>query len=125
MGAIAPLRRDCMLTPRRRLALVARRAIGPELTAAGGYTIDDALRIAEYLSSPWGRESALRLRGMRDRCWGKRAFIIGNGPSLREMDLSPLAGKYTFGANRIYLAFDELGFHTTFLSAIAAQIVEQ
>jgi hypothetical protein len=114
-----------MLTRRRRIAIAARKTVGPDVTAFAGYALDDATRLAEYLSSPWGRESARRLRGMRDRCWGKRAFIIGNGPSLRGMDLSALAGQYTFGANRIYLAFDELGFHTTFLSAIAAQIVKQ
>ncbi|HXA53368.1 MAG TPA: hypothetical protein VNV37_00690 [Solirubrobacteraceae bacterium] len=65
------------------------------------------------------------MAGMRDRHLGKRAFIIGNGPSLKGMDLSPLAHEYTFGANRIYLAFDDLGFHTTFLSAIAVEIIEQ
>jgi hypothetical protein len=77
------------------------------------------------LASSWGRESAQRLIGMRDRHWGKRAFIIGNGPSLKDMDLSPLADEYTFGANRIYLAFEDLGFHTTFLSAIAVEIIKQ
>jgi len=110
---------------RRTVAGGVRQAIGPERTAQGGYLLDDARRLAQYLGSPWGRESAQRLRGMRDRYWGKRAFIIGNGPSLREMDLSPLANEFTFGANRIYLAFDELGFCTTFLSAIAEQIVKQ
>ena len=34
---------------------------------------------------------------------GKRAFVIGNGPSLRDTDLHKLAGEVTFGSNRIYL----------------------
>ena len=34
---------------------------------------------------------------------GRRAFVIGNGPSLRDTDLHKLAGEVTFGSNRIYL----------------------
>jgi len=33
----------------------------------------------------------------------KRAWIIGNGPSLNKLDLSKLEGEITFGCNRIYL----------------------
>jgi hypothetical protein len=99
--------------------------VGPELTFAAGSLMDDRARLVSYLSSPCGRESARRLRDMRNRNWGKRAFIIGNGPSLRKMDLSPLKDHYTFGANRIYLGFEDFGFSTTYLSAIAEQIVAQ
>ena len=62
---------------------------------------------------------------MHNRFAGKRAFVIGNGPSLKTMDLSPLASEYTFGSNRIYLAFDDLGFSTTFLCASAKHIISQ
>ena len=30
---------------------------------------------------------------------------MGNGPSLKNTDLSKLKNEYTFGLNRIYLAF--------------------
>jgi hypothetical protein len=43
-----------------------------------------------------------------------RCVIIGNGPSLNSMDLSILKNEYTFGLNRIYLLFEELGFETNF-----------
>lgn len=44
--------------------------------------------------------SNLRLRGKHaDR---KRAFVIGNGPSLRDMDLSVLSDEITIGANSFY-----------------------
>lgn len=116
---------QALATLRRTIASGARRTVGPEVTAGAGGALHDGYRLAEYLSVPAGRESAFRLKAMRNRYWGERAFIIGNGPSLREMDLAPLSDQYTFGSNRIYLAFDELGFHTTFLSAIAEQIVAQ
>ena len=34
---------------------------------------------------------------------GERCFIIGNGPSLNEVDMEVLKGETTFGTNRIYL----------------------
>jgi hypothetical protein len=49
---------------------------------------------------------------------GCRCVLLGNGPSLRKMDLGLLQDEYTFGLNRIYLLFDELGFETTFLASI-------
>ena len=61
----------------------------------------------------------------RDRYRGERCVIIGNGPSLREMDLSPLASEFTFGLNRAYLMFDEIGFRTSFLVVVNKYVVEQ
>jgi glycosyltransferase involved in cell wall biosynthesis len=79
----------------------------------------------EYNLSPPGRESARRIRKFRDAYKGQRCFIIGNGPSLRGMDLSPLRDEITFGLNRIYLLFEELGFSTTFLVSINRLVLEQ
>ena len=45
---------------------------------------------------------------------GKRAFIIGNGPSLNKVDLNLLKNEYTFGVNSIYLKTSETGFRPTF-----------
>lgn len=56
-----------------------------------------------------------RIASMRDMHAGKRCFVIGNGPSLKEMDLSPLQDEITIGCNAIYKLFDELGFSTDFL----------
>lgn len=55
----------------------------------------------------------------------KRCFIIGNGPSLRQTDLSKLRGEHTFGLNRIYLLFPELGFKTTYLVSVNDLVLEQ
>jgi hypothetical protein len=79
---------------------------------------------AAYLH-PWRRESIRRLAGLKDIHKGKRAFIIGNGPSLRQMDLGKLKDEITFGMNRIYLLFPELGFHTTYFCATNDLVIEQ
>jgi hypothetical protein len=69
--------------------------------------------------------SMLRIVQLRDKHKGQRCFIIGNGPSLQKMDLRPLRGEYTFGLNRIYLLFDELGFATTYYVAVNRLVIEQ
>ncbi len=42
---------------------------------------------------PWRRESIRRLAELKDIHKGKRAFVIGNGPSLKQTDLSKLRTK--------------------------------
>src|SRR5215207_3921981 len=74
---------------------------------------------------PWRRESIRRLTALKDVHKGKRAFIIGNGPSLRQTDLSKLRNEFTFGMNRIYLLFPKLGFHTTYFVSINDLVIEQ
>lgn len=39
----------------------------------------------------------------RNRHQGRRCFVIGNGPSLKEQDLSPLAAEITFVVNYFHL----------------------
>lgn len=81
-------------------------------------------QIAAMLS-PRLRSDRKRLRTFRDRHKGERCFIIGNGPSLKKTDLSLLRNEITFGMNRIYLMFDELGFATTYFFAINTLVIEQ
>jgi hypothetical protein len=78
-----------------------------------------------YSLSRDGRRSRARLEELRDTYRGKRCFIIGNGPSLNEMDLAVLRDAYTFGLNRGYLLFDRIGGPTTFLVAVNRFVVEQ
>jgi hypothetical protein len=71
----------------------------------------------------WASKS--RLAELKDSHRGERCFIIGNGPSLRETDLSLLKNEYTFGMNRIYLLFPELGFSTTYFLSVNSLVIEQ
>lgn len=79
---------------------------------------------AAYLHM-WRREGIRRLAALKDVHKGQRAFIIGNGPSLKNTDLSKLKGELTFGMNRIYLMFPELGFSTTYLCVVNDLVIEQ
>jgi hypothetical protein len=74
---------------------------------------------------PWRRQSLRALDDLRGKYAGRRAFIIGNGPSLQETDLSLLANDFTFGLNRIYLMFARAGFSTSCLVAINDLVIEQ
>lgn len=80
--------------------------------------------LARKVSPRW-RESLRRLETYRDIHRGRRCFIIGNGPSLRETDLCRLQGEHTFGLNRIYLLFPELAFTTTYLVSVNDLVLEQ
>jgi hypothetical protein len=77
------------------------------------------------LFSPHRRKSRRTVRRYRDLHSGQRCFIIGNGPSLQKTDLSKLKNEITFGLNRIYLLFPELGFSTTYLVSINTLVIEQ
>lgn len=79
----------------------------------------------EAASHPWRRNSIARLGEWKDRCRGQRAFIIGNGPSLNQTDLSKLKGEFTFGLNRIFLMFPKLGFNTSCLVSVNDLVIEQ
>jgi hypothetical protein len=80
--------------------------------------------LAKTFDPRWA-ESVRSLAQYADMHAGQRCFIIGNGPSLRQTDLSKLHGEITFGVNRIYLLFPELGFNTTYLVGVNDLLLEQ
>ncbi|HVN56288.1 MAG TPA: 6-hydroxymethylpterin diphosphokinase MptE-like protein [Anaerolineaceae bacterium] len=81
-------------------------------------------RWAQVSQGQWAANKE-RLAAYQDSIQGGRCFIIGNGPSLNKMDLSPLKNEITFGLNRIYLAFPKLGFATTYLVSTNDLVLEQ
>jgi hypothetical protein len=105
-----------------------KRIVPPPLWNAARQTWDAIGRIPElpgaYLH-PWRRASMERLGRLKDIHRGQRCFIIGNGPSLKQTDLSRLRNEFTFGMNRFYMAFEELGFSTTYFLSINDLVVEQ
>lgn len=74
---------------------------------------------------PWRQDSIRRMAELRDKHRGQRCFIIGNGPSLKQTDLSKLMNEITLGQNRIYLAFPELNFTTTYYLSVNDLVIEQ
>lgn len=55
-----------------------------------------------------------KFASLKDKYRGERCFIIGNGPSLNELDLTKLQNEKTFGVNAIYLNYDKMKFHPSF-----------
>lgn len=65
-----------------------------------------------------------RIRDLRDRHCGRRAVIIGAGPSLRVSDLDRLQSEITFASNKIYLAFDDTPWRPTYYSVTDVLVAE-
>jgi hypothetical protein len=89
------------------------------------YAIQRAIQWPAATFHPWRRASIHRLAELKDIHRGQRCFIIGNGPSLKNTDLSLLKDDFSFGMNRIYLMFPELGFSTTYFLSVNSLVIEQ
>lgn len=105
-----------------------KNTLSPRLVEWLGNTYDAIRRLpdqpAAYLH-PWRRESIRKLAALKDSHKGERCFVVGNGPSLKNMDLSKLQGEFSFGFNRIFLAAAELGFTPSCIVSINDLVIEQ
>ncbi len=91
-------------------------------------SLDGIKRINEVPDAyfhPWRAQSRKDLEKFHNIHLGKRCFIMGNGPSLKKTDLSKLKNEFTFGMNRIYLAFEDLGFQTSYYVSVNDLVIEQ
>ena len=105
-----------------------KKILPPTLIRAGGQSLDALQRAKgwpEATFHPWRRDTMRRMAALKDSRKGERCFIIGNGPSLRETDLSKLKGEFSIGMNRIYLMYPELGFSTSYYLSVNDLVVEQ
>ncbi len=60
---------------------------------------------------------------MRGEFSGQRCFIMGNGPSLNQMDLSLLTGEHVWASNRAYLLFERIAWRPDFYIAVDRRVV--
>jgi len=105
-----------------------KQALPPPLLNAAREGRDALARLRDWPQAsfhPWRRDTRGRLAALQDSRKGERCFIIGNGPSLKQTDLTKLRGECTMGMNRIYLAFPEMGFPTTYYLSVNDLVVEQ
>jgi hypothetical protein len=80
------------MSARQKLHHVADWCVGPRLQ-------EELLDVWRRISGPTFNENvALNGRNAGER----RCFVIGNGPSLKDLDLKPLAEEYTIAANSFY-----------------------
>ena len=78
-----------------------------------------------YLNKRGRKRSTTILAQYKNKFAGYRCVVIGNGPSLNNMNLSLLKNEFTFGLNRIYLLFEKMGFSTSFFVSINRLVIEQ
>ena len=72
---------------------------------------DEAFAGDEY---PDTRFDASDLERFKDIHRGERCVIIGNGPSLNQLDLRKLKDEFTIGVNGIFYAADQMGFELSY-----------
>lgn len=70
------------------------------------------------------KENDEKLFALKGYHKGRRAVIVGNGPSLKPEDLDCLKGEITFASNKIYLAFDETDWRPTYLTVTDTVVAE-
>ena len=62
----------------------------------------------------------MRIKRFKDRHRGETCYILGNGPSLNDIDLHSLRG-VTFGTNKIFMA----GYVPTYYVAVNPKVIDQ
>jgi len=91
-------------------------------------TLDASKRTVDlpgaYLS-PLRSRTRKELTKFHNKHKDQRCFIIGNGPSLQQTDLTKLKNEITFGMNRIYMAFESMGFSTSYFVTVNDLVIEQ
>lgn len=63
------------------------------------------------------KNSSRKISTYKNSNYGKRCFIIGNGPSLTYKDLEKLKYEYTFATNMIFKIFEETDWRPTYYLA--------
>lgn len=76
-----------------------------------------------------GGETILALPHLLDefhhRHRGRRCFVVGNGPSLNQIDMAKLQGEITLGSNRCFLGYPQWGFPFTYWGVYDAFQIEE
>jgi hypothetical protein len=83
----------------------------------------DRILAASYRK--WRRNHGEKLEQFRNIHQGEKCFIIGNGPSLNQMDLNLLNDHICFGLNKIHLLFERTGLSINYHVAVNPLVIEQ
>lgn len=74
-----------------------------------------------FLPNRFNDQALEALRGIHH---GKRAFVLGNGPSLTVADMERLKSEITFASNKIYLAYEQTDWRPSYLSCTDTVVAE-
>ncbi len=66
-----------------------------------------------------------KIRKFKNLHKGQRCFIVGNGPSLNQTDLTKLQNEISFGVNGIFLKTDEVGYVPNYYSVCDSFVIEE
>ncbi len=66
-----------------------------------------------------------KIVSLRNKYYGKKAIILCNGPSLKDVDFTRIGDVYTFGLNKINLLFEETQFRPSCIVAVNPYVIEQ
>lgn len=64
-----------------------------------------------------------RLKKLKNKYYGNRCFIMGNGPSLNRMKIELLEKDYVWGMNRCYLLYERISWRPRFYTAVDDLVV--
>lgn len=81
-------------------------------------------RFRAWSATAAGRSNRRRMLAFRDQYRGRRAFVMGNGPSLLKCDLNRLADEVTIVSNAHFLIWDQLTYIPTFLTVEDVLVAE-
>jgi hypothetical protein len=76
-------------------------------------------------TSAISKKNKTYIKTLHNKHKGERLFLIANGPSIKDMDLSGLKNEYTMCMNRFYIYFEKLGFIPNYLLCVEDLVLEQ
>lgn len=76
-------------------------------------------------SSPKRWQSYRRFTALHNKHRDQRCFVIGNGPSLNQTDLSLLQNEFTITTNRSYLMYERMGGPSAYYVSVNLNVIGQ
>ena len=76
-----------------------------------------------YLTDLNIRQAGHRLKKIHGHYRGQRCFIMGNGPSLNQMELDLFGNDYVWASNKCYLLFERISWKPSFYVAVDKRVV--
>lgn len=96
--------------------------IRPLLAGGGLQEGEDFVEAIDFAIEEDFNENATRLGAFRNVHFGRRAFLIGNGPSLAAEDLDRLTNEICYAANKIYLSYDQVEWRPSYYCVCDPQV---
>lgn len=108
----------------QRYRWLAQRLLSAKLRRSAACYLQELAQRKAIFTSQY-RASHKRLAALHNQYLGATCVIIGNGPSLRQVDSRLIAQVPSFGLNRGYLWWRKHGFEPTFYVAVNELVLSQ